>query len=132
MPYIRKPIRIKKPKKREKNTERAKDRAEIYASPIWRRLRIGYLMAHPLCEQCLEAGRTTSAVEVHHRDSFMGYDGTARLQKAYDPTNLMAICRACHEAEHMKGGSYTSRFDSEKDERKTRHSTDSLPGDSAR
>lgn len=33
---------------------------------VWRKIRTRYLDAHTLCEDCLKAGHTTPAVEVHH------------------------------------------------------------------
>ena len=32
----------------------------------WRKIRTAYITAHPLCEDCLAAGRYTPAQEVHH------------------------------------------------------------------
>lgn len=57
----------------------------------WDDLSKRYRAHHPLCERCLEMGRTTPAIEVHHKQK-------ARLRPdlvlCWD--NLMSVCRACH------------------------------------
>lgn len=57
-------------------------------------------MDNPLCEVCLLAGKVTPAVDIHHIDSFMNYEGLTRINKAYDPTNLQSICKECHQRLH--------------------------------
>lgn len=78
-------------------------RNEIYATSRWRKLRSGYIMQHPLCEICLLDGRVVPSEDVHHKDSFMNYDGLQRLGKAYDTDNLVALCKRCHAALHKSG-----------------------------
>lgn len=60
----------------------------------WRRLRLMYLREHPLCVECLAAGRTVAATDVDHivakRDG--GSD---------DYTNLQALCHSCHSKKTM-------------------------------
>lgn len=67
----------------------------------WRELRMRYLSAHPLCEECERAGKTTVATCVHHIRPVEA-QGTPSLmmQAAYDYNNLEALCDACHEARH--------------------------------
>lgn len=60
-----------------------------------------YIMRHPYCERCLEKGLYVPAVDVHHIDSFTNYDGMMMLEKAYDPRNLMALCKKCHTEIHL-------------------------------
>jgi len=55
----------------------------------WRRVRARYIAAHPLCEECLRAGRLTPAREVHHVLP-LSAGGT------HDETNLMSLCSSCH------------------------------------
>ena len=56
------------------------------------KVRARYLKEHPLCEKCLEVGRTTPILDgggvLHHKDgdAFNIWDD-----------NLMALCRDCHE-----------------------------------
>lgn len=68
----------------------------------WRRLRIAYLSAHPLCEDCEQAGRTTPATEVHHIRPVESAAGRhADMQElAFNPCNLRALCKACHIEAH--------------------------------
>ena len=69
---------------------------------MWRKLRQAKLMLNPLCEICQNKGVVTPAIEVHHRDSFMNYDGAKRLELAFNPDNLMSVCKSCHQELHNK------------------------------
>lgn len=52
----------------------------------WQRFRLRYLRAHPRCVEC-----GTTATDIDHMD------GTGRTgSRAYDPTNLRAMCHPCH------------------------------------
>lgn len=42
---------------------------------------------------CLAKGIITPAVDVHHKDSFLNYEGSTRLYKAYDYSNLLSVCK---------------------------------------
>jgi 5-methylcytosine-specific restriction protein A len=44
----------------------------------------------------------TPAIDVHHIDSFTKYEGIMKLQKAYDFSNLMSLCKQCHQLIHNK------------------------------
>ena len=55
----------------------------------WRRIRLQYIQAHPLCEQCELEGRLTLAEEVHHILP-LANGGTN------DEDNLVALCKSCH------------------------------------
>ena len=57
----------------------------------WRRIRARYIKAHPLCEDCLAAGRYTPATEVHHVLP-LSEGGT------HGEGNLRALCHSCHSA----------------------------------
>lgn len=57
----------------------------------WRRLSERKRAIDPLCERCLNHGRTTPATEVHHIRSI----ATAPHLRL-DPDNLMSVCSACH------------------------------------
>lgn len=97
MPYLKKatiePIR---------NYNR-QDRQKIYTSAKWLKLREAKLMNNPICELCLEKGIIKPAIDIHHRDSFMNYQGVMRLSKAYDYANLLSLCKECHSALHRHG-----------------------------
>lgn len=60
-------------------------------------------MANPLCEKCLEEGKITPAIDVHHIDSFMNYTGIERLKYAFSFENLLSICKSCHASLHHHG-----------------------------
>lgn len=82
-----------------------KDRAEIYATARWRRLRALKLAANPLCELCLEDnGRITPSVDVHHKVSFMSTNDPVRRKfLAFDFDNLQSLCKQCHQKIHNYG-----------------------------
>ena len=96
MPYLKKPQR--KPIRRVSY----EDRQQIYQTPKWKKLREAKLMQQPLCEVCLSKGKVTPAEDVHHIDSFLNYNGTLRLWKAFDFANLMSVCKECHGLIHSR------------------------------
>ena len=58
----------------------------------WDQLSRRYRANHPWCEECEKVGRFTLARDVHHIVP-IGQDPSRRM----DVTNLMAVCRACHQ-----------------------------------
>lgn len=64
----------------------------------WIRVRLSFLRENPLCVDCLEKGIVTAAAEVHHRLKARDYPAL-RL----DPTNLMSLCKACHNVRTARG-----------------------------
>lgn len=80
-------------------TEDRREANRFYASRPWRRLRKHYLIDHPLCRDCREAGRLTPAVEAHH---VVGR--RKRPELALDPDNLMGLCKPCHSRRTARGG----------------------------
>jgi len=63
----------------------------------WQKIRDRYIASHPLCEDCLEAGRTTPAAEVHHMLP-LGHGDT------HDASNLRALCKPCHSRQSAVDG----------------------------
>ena len=63
-------------------------------------------MEQPLCEICLLNGVISPAEDVHHKDSFMNYEGLDKTQKAYDYNNLLSVCKKCHSYLHRNGTSH--------------------------
>lgn len=60
------------------------------------------MSAHPLCEDCEQAGRTTIATEVHHIrpiEECAGRPDDMR-ELAFNSCNLRALCKACHIEAH--------------------------------
>lgn len=64
---------------------------EVYNTSKWRKLRELKLMKQPLCEMCLEEGKVTPALDVHHKIPIL-----TDIDKAFDEDNLMSLCRKCH------------------------------------
>jgi 5-methylcytosine-specific restriction protein A len=82
------------------DNERRQERQKIYQSTEWQMARRSHLAAHPLCELCEAEGRVTAAIDVHHKDSFMRYDGVDRWYMALDYRNLQSLCKRCHQRIH--------------------------------
>lgn len=90
-----------------KTARRIWNKGQAYTALInctrWRAVRKDYLTQHPLCEDCLQAGRTTAATLVHHIKPLEDYIGNAIVMEvlAYDESNLRALCHDCHIAVHI-------------------------------
>lgn len=85
----------------------AKDKTyiQLINTTRWLRLRRDTLTKHPLCQRCEAEGRITSATEVHHiRPVEEAVSMLDRRQRAYDPTNLRALCHDCHVKTHTELG----------------------------
>lgn len=95
---------LSKKKKMQKNlTFNETERKEIYATTKWRKLRLSYLMDHPLCERCQKENRIVPAVDIHHIISFMTTSNKLdRMALAFNPDNLESLCKQCHQKEHSK------------------------------
>ncbi len=63
----------------------------------WHKFRNRFLEQHPLCEcsRCQEMGRLRVADIVHHIQSV-----DVRPDLKFEETNLVAMSKSCHEAEH--------------------------------
>lgn len=63
----------------------------------WKRIRDKYVSEHPLCEMCLKLGKITPTVEVHH---------ILPINEGGDHkrSNLMALCKECHNKIHIERG----------------------------
>ncbi|HEY9570460.1 MAG TPA: HNH endonuclease [Metalysinibacillus sp.] len=51
-----------------------------------------------MCRECKRYGKTTTADTVHH---VQPYETHAQLKLSSD--NLISLCRACHNAMHVRG-----------------------------
>lgn len=100
MPYLHKP---KRKTVRQIRSDAYNKRRKIYQSEQWKRTRLGKLHDQPTCELCDARGIVTLAVDVHHADSVTNYDGAMMLFKAYDPDNLVSLCKECHSWLHRLG-----------------------------
>ena len=63
----------------------------------WKRIRDSYVKEHPFCEQCFERGILVPVSEVHHKIP-ISKGGT------HDRSNLMSLCRSCHNKIHLEMG----------------------------
>jgi len=69
----------------------------FYNSTAWQRARLMQLREHPLCNDCLEQGRTIAASHVHHVKELADAP-----ELALDPENFRSLCQSCHSALHAK------------------------------
>ena len=83
----------------EKNYEQYSRDPEVHKKygRAWKRIRDSYVHKHPLCEQCLKEGRYVAVEEVHHIVPLA--EGGSN-----DESNLMSLCRSCHEKIHHERG----------------------------
>ena len=95
MPWINKPK--KKPYIIDRNRE---NRQEIYQTQRWKNLKNTKLIQEPLCFVCACEGKLKDVEEHHHLDSYMNYEGQMRLSKAYDPNNIIGLCKKHHNESH--------------------------------
>jgi 5-methylcytosine-specific restriction protein A len=66
----------------------------VSESPEWRKLRKSYKEQHPLCEVCLNKGKKSPSLDVHH---------IIPMSKGGDLLsidNLIALCHQCHSEVH--------------------------------
>lgn len=64
----------------------------------WQRFRVQFLREHPLCEMaCREQGRVTAATVVDHIVPI-----AHAPERRFDPANLRAACKPCHDARTMR------------------------------
>ena len=82
--------------------QRRKERQDIYNTKRWKDLRRLMVQEHPLCEDCLKRGVLTPTDEVHHLKSPFrkGLTPEEKERLAYDPNNLVCLCRSCHIKRH--------------------------------
>ena len=64
----------------------------------WKRFRLAFLSAHPLCLDCEDRGVITAADEVHHLRRIADYP-----QGRLDPANCRSLCSSCHSARTARG-----------------------------
>lgn len=93
---------------------------KLINSVTWRRLRFCYLQQHPLCERCKEADKYTPATDVHHINPIeWATTLEAMTARAYNPTNLMALCPDCHAEVHRELSSHSKEAQRNNNKRKT-------------
>ena len=80
---------------RRKEDPRLARAARIRNSKAWKQLRGWYIRRNPLCEDPLgrHGGRLVPATDVHHIYGLSDYP-----DRAFEVSNLSALCRSCHNA----------------------------------
>ena len=72
------------------------DHDGFYKSQKWKQYRQKILRRdHYTCQNCKRYGRLVEAVEVHHIEHLEDCP-----ERAYDPTNLISLCKKCHRKAH--------------------------------
>lgn len=107
MPYIKKlPKRDRSNNNRKRNkSEKEKLRIRLYNNKKWKKVRLAYIMEHPLCERCLSRGVINgNSIQIHHKQSPFdeGLTEVERLERLLSWDNLESICPKCHGNEHRK------------------------------
>ena len=83
----------------EKNYEQYSRDPEVHKKygRAWKRIRDSYVKTHPFCERCFEQGILVPVEEVHHKVP-ISQGGT------HDRSNLMSLCKSCHNKIHHEIG----------------------------
>lgn len=63
----------------------------MYQTPEWKRARLVFLAAHPLCRDCQSVGLVVAAREVDH---IVPHRGDRKLFR--DKANWQGLCKSCH------------------------------------
>ena len=92
--FFRPPSSLKKQAAREaKWSPEYREARRIRDSSRWKDLRDMCVRADPMCEMC----GVSPTEDVHHIEPLVEFPG-----KAYDRSNLMAMCKRCHETVHVR------------------------------
>ena len=76
--------------------------SSFYKSRRWQETRKAYLKSvGGLCERCLKKGLYHPAVIVHHK-VYISPENINNPEITLSWSNLEAVCRECHEAEHRR------------------------------
>ena len=73
-------------------TRRVRSAAARGYGSAWQKASRSFLQAHPLCEECMKAGRYTKATVVDH---VVPHRGDERL--FWDRSNWRPLCKRCHD-----------------------------------
>lgn len=76
---------------------------KAYHSARWDRIRKTMLRDYPLCQRCLEQGRSRASQLVHHIIPWQtGRTETEQDELMYSYDNLQCLCHVCHNEIHHK------------------------------
>ena len=74
---------------------------KYYHNKQWKLLREWQITNYPLCHCCALEGISRAAEHIHHRIPFAWFDNEEdRIKALTDETNLISVCRSCHEKIH--------------------------------
>lgn len=68
-----------------------------YNTSRWRKLRLQFLRANPLCVRCLEIGKTSAATVADHVVPISGPDDP----RMFNAEELQALCQTCDKAKTL-------------------------------
>ena len=91
---------IKKNKKKRENEGNRKERQKIYQTPLWKGMRLRYVMEHPTSEISEWEGKVALTEHVHHILSFMDVPKERMQEVAFDYNNLIAVTQEEHSRLH--------------------------------
>ena len=91
---------INKPKKKRENEGNRKERQKIYNTPLWKGMRLRYVMEHPTSEISEWEGKVALTEHVHHILSFMDVPKERMQEVAFDYNNLIAVTQEEHSRLH--------------------------------
>lgn len=81
---------------------------KLINSKEWKSLRSQKLADKPICEVCEDLGKSTLAVEVHHRIPVESVSTECQMKRLmFSYNNLMSVCHACHSEIHRQMFSHT-------------------------
>jgi len=94
-------IKRKNWKQIDQNRESSTKRGYGYK---WKKARDGFLVSHPLCAECEDAGRTTAAGVVDHKIPHKG-----DMILFWDKSNWQSLCAPCHNRKSAMEGAFNRR-----------------------
>lgn len=104
---------INKPKRRKQKEGMNALISKIYNTSEWKKLRDWHIKTNPLCEDCLNDDMTNEdgrigqhincADEVHHIIPISNGKTEEEMKElAYDPNNLVSLCKFHHHLRHRR------------------------------
>lgn len=81
------------------------EKAVFYTSRKWKNFRKRVMIRDEYtCQRCKRYGRVTPAREVHHIKHLEDFP-----ELAFDPSNCISLCKACHNMQHPEKGTNSLR-----------------------
>lgn len=87
--------------KNNRNSEiKRKQRQAVYQTKEWKELRLSHYQKNPLCELCKQNGIIKEGSDIHHIISPFKFNGQKAHYWAFNPKNLVTLCKECHSYIH--------------------------------